>query len=147
MYALIKKLYNFFTYKKQIPEKNNTFTDIEPTDIKINISANIESEKIFCKIDTDIEDIMTNDSSITKCEKIAYFLSIICENNKYVSELIFHNIQEQKKISDKHLLFYDNVSFFLKQYLSLKKNISSYNNDPLIKPSKAFKTYIMEEKI
>lgn len=147
MYALIKKIYNYFIPKKQILAYDNIHTNIESTDITINISANIESEKIFCKICTDVDDIMTNDSSIIKCEKIAYFLSLICENNKYVAELVFHNMEEQKQISNQHLLFYDNILFFLKQYLSLKKNISSYNNDPLIKPSKAFKTHIIEEKI
>lgn len=147
MYALIKKLCNFFGYKKDIQTQNNTFFNTELVDVNINISANIESENIFCKIDTNIEDIMTNSDSIIKCEKIAYFLSVICENNKYISELLIHNMQEQKQISDQHLLFYDNVLFFLKQYLSLKKNMFVYSHEPLIKPLKAFKTYAIEEKI
>jgi hypothetical protein len=63
-----------------------------------------------------------------------------------MTDLLLHNIEEQKQISEKHLLFYDNIVFFLKQYLSLKKSINNYNTDPLIRPSKAFKIYAMEEK-
>jgi len=146
MYDLIKKLISIFIQSKNTSEIKLS-NDIQSTDITINISANIETEQIFCKINTDVEDIISNSSSISKCEKIAYFLSLICDNNKYLTDLIYHNIEEQKQISNQHLLFYDNIVFFLKQYLSLKKTISSYTNDPLIRPSKAFKTYVMEEKI
>lgn len=152
MYAIIKQFfYNFFINKsicqKNINSKTNEFFQSEHSDVSMRISANIDSENIFCKIDTNVDDIMNSPSSITKCEKIAYFLSVVCENNKYMTSLLAHNMEEQKQISDKHLLFYDNVLFFWKQYLSLKKNVSSYNNDPLIKPSRAFKTYSVEEKI
>jgi len=146
MYALIKKLVSIFIRPKIVSDTKLT-NDTGSTDVTITVSANIETEHIFCKINTDVEDILSNSSSISKCEKIAYFLSLICDNNKYLIDLIYHNMEEQKQISNQHLLFYDNVLFFLKQYLSLKKTISSYTNDPLIKPSKAFKTYVMEEKI
>lgn len=151
MYAIIKKFFlSFFSNRsvsKEDIELNTELSNTGPTDITISISANVDTESVFCKIDTNVEDILSNSSSISKCEKIAYVLSVICENNKYMIDLLSHNMQEQKQISDKHLLFYDNIIFFWKQYLSLKKNISSYNNDPLIKPSRAFKTYVMEEKI
>lgn len=144
MYALIKNLYNFvYSYGF----KNKTKQDILSTEINISISTNIESEKIICKIDTDAGIIMTNNFSILKCEKIAYFLSLVCDNNKYITNLILYSIEEQKQISNQHLLFYDNILYFLKQYLYIKKNVISYNNDPLIKPLKAFKAYISEEKI
>lgn len=147
MYALIKKLISIFIKPKIIDSDTKLSSDIEPTDVTVTLSANIETEQIFCKVNTDVEDILSNSSSISKCEKIAYFLSLICDNNKYLIDLLYHNMEEQKQISNQHLLFYDNILFFLKQYLSLKKTISSYTNDPLIKPSKAFKTYVMEEKI
>lgn len=150
MYAIVKKFFLSFFNKsisKKDEELNTEFFNSELSDVTIRISANIETENIFCKIDTNVDDILSNASSISKCEKIAYVLSVICENNKYMIDLLSHNMEEQKQISDKHLLFYDNIIFFWKQYLSIKKNISSYNNDPLIKPSRAFKTYVMEEKI
>lgn len=149
MYAIIKKFFSSLFNKsisKKDTESDIKFFNSELSDVTVCISANIETENIFCKIDTNVEDILSNSSSISKCEKIAYVLSVICENNKYMINLLSHNMEEQKQISDKHLLFYDNIIFFWKQYLSIKKNISSYNNDPLIKPSRAFKTYVMEEK-
>lgn len=132
---------------QSIFSKHKTEINQHHEDLNISIGIDTVTEKISFIINTNITNLVDDNSNIYKCEKIAFFLSLLSYNNRYMSDLICAHIEEQKKISHQHLLFYNNILFFWKQYLTIKNDSSITNNSgPLISPTKAFKIHLMDEK-
>lgn len=137
MYALINYIKNLFY--KQPDTFNAKAKDIKDNhSIKLIITGDINTQQIFCEIETKICDLLENNSATERCEQLAFFLYLLCNNNKHVTSLILDNIELQKKRSAQHSLFYENILYFLKHYLVMKHNISLDISEPLIKPTRAF---------
>lgn len=141
MFNLISKIKNLFI-KKPKPVVNTTIMDDKDL-MLLNIYFDAQTEKSGLFFDINPYSIAEHDKMIWQAEKLAKFLCKISFGKNNLTQMILDSITIHKKQSQNHSLFFDNVLFFWDYYLAKNDNNSSQNsNDPLIRPSKAFKNLI-----
>jgi hypothetical protein len=137
MYDLIKKIF------RKSKESDN---ESKPNVLNINISVNVET--LDSEFNLDLSSLKIEENITEQTEKIGNVLSILTYKNSYLTEAVLRYINKEKQTptNSDNILYYNNILFFWKEYILLRDNVLASASEPIIKPSKAFKLHLLEDK-
>ena len=129
---MIQKIINLI---RQITQKTHSVSSSPSDKSSIALTLNNQTQDISCLLNASFYNNIDDPRNLELAEKYALFCFKIINGGEHIYNLIEEEIKAKKHITVQNLLFYNNVLYFLNNFIK-----NQYNSDslPVIRPSSVF---------